>query len=59
MVKNHFFAVLVLLALRRLKVHSDLLDETGFEALSLVVCAKSPMHKKSVDTSLHPSTSSG
>ena len=53
------FAALALLALRRLRVHADLLDGTAFEALSLVVCAKGPMYKKGVDTSLQPSTSWG
>ena len=41
--KTNFFAMLALLALQRLRVHSDLLDGT---ALSLVVCAKGPMNKK-------------
>ena len=54
-----FFAALALLALRRLRVQSDLLDGTAFEALPLVVCTKDPIYKKGVDTSLHPSTSWG
>ena len=54
---SYFFAALALSAVRRLRVHSDLLDGTAFEALSLVVCAKGLMYEKSVDTSLYPSTS--
>ena len=49
MVRNYFFAVLALSTPQRLRVHSDLLEETAFEALSLV-CAKGPMCKKSIDT---------
>ena len=56
MAKNYFFAALVMSALQRLRVQSDLLDRTAFEALQLVVCTKGPMYKKVVDTSLHPST---
>ena len=47
MAKNYFFAALVMSALRRLKVQSDLLDRIAFEALLLVVCTKGPMYKKS------------
>ena len=54
--ENYFFAVLVMSALQRLRVQSDLLDRP---ALPLVVCTKGPMYKKVVDTSLHPSTSWG
>ena len=36
--KNYFFAALALSALQRLRVQSDLLDRTAFEALPLVVC---------------------
>ena len=43
----------------RLRVHSDLLDGTAFEALPLVVCTKGPIYKKGVETSLYPSTSWG
>ena len=43
-----------------LRVQSDILDRTVFEALpALVVCTKGPMYKKLVDTSHHPSTSWG
>ena len=59
MAKNYFFAVLAMTALRRLRVHSDLLDGIAFEALPLVVCTKGLMYKRVVDTSLHPSTSWG
>ena len=59
MTKNYFFAALVMSALRRLNVQSDLLDRIAFEALPLVVCTKGPMYKKVEDTSLHPSTSWG
>ena len=48
MAKNYFFAALALSALRRLRVQSDLLDGTAFEALPLVVCTKVPMYKKSI-----------
>ena len=37
---------LALLALRRLRVQSDLLDGTAFETLLLVVGTKGPMYKK-------------
>ena len=57
MVKKLLFAALAMSALRQLRVQSDLLDRTAFEALSLVVCTKGPMYKKLVHTSLHPSTS--
>ena len=57
--KNYFFAALAMSALRRLRVQSDLLDRTAFEALPLVVCTKGSMYKELVDTSLHPSTSWG
>ena len=57
--KNYFFAALALSALRRLRVQSDLLDRTAFEALPLLACTKGPIYKKSVDTSLHPSASWG
>ena len=57
--KTTFFAALALSALRRPRVQSDLLDGTAFKALPLVVCTKGPINKKSVDTSLHPSTSWG
>ena len=57
--KYYFFAALALSAVRRLRVHSDILDGTAFEALPLVVCAKGPMYEKCIDTSLHPSTSWG
>ena len=40
MAKNYFFAALVMLALQRLRVQSDLLDRPAFEALPLVVCTK-------------------
>ena len=48
------FAALALLALRRLRVQSDLLDRTAFEALPLVVCTKGPIYQKLVNTSLLP-----
>ena len=41
--KTTFFAAL---ALRRLRVQSDLLDRTAFEALPLVLCTKGPIYKK-------------
>ena len=51
---EHERAAPALSALRRLRIHADLLDGTAFEALSLLVCAKGPMYKKSVATSVHP-----
>ena len=45
MAKNYFFAALVMLALQRLRVQSDLLDRIAFEALPLVVCTKGLMYK--------------
>ena len=58
MAKNYCFGVLALSALRRLRVQSDLLDGTAFEALLLVV--GSDLQKMTcVDTSLHSSTSWG
>ena len=57
--KNYFFAALALSALRRLRVQSDFLDGTAFEALPLVVCTKGPMYKKCVDALLHSSASRG
>ena len=51
----HFFAALALSALRRLRVQSDLLVGTAFEALSLVVCTKGPMYKNSVGRHFAPS----
>ena len=58
MAKNYYFAALALLALRQLRVQSDLLDKTAFKVL-LVVCTKGLVYNKLVDTSLHPSTSWG
>ena len=57
--ENYWFAALAMSALRRLRVQSDLLDRTAFEALPLVLCTKRLIYKKVVDTSLHPSTSWG
>ena len=57
--KNYFFAAMALSALRRLRVQSDLLDGTAFEALLMVVFTKGPMFKNSVDTLLNPTTSWG
>ena len=54
-----FFSALALLALQQLRVQSDLLDGTAFEALPLVACTKGLMYKKSVGALLHPSTSWG
>ena len=57
MARNYLFAALALSALRRLRVHADLLDGTAFKAFPLVVCSKGPMYvQKSVDISLHPSS---
>ena len=58
MAKILFFAVLAMLALRRLS-QSDLLDGTAFKALQLVVCTKGLIDKKGVDSSLCPTTSWG
>ena len=44
--KNYFFASLALSALRILRIHSDLLDGTAFEALPLVVCTKGSIYEK-------------
>ena len=50
--KNYLFATLALLAIRRLRVQSDLLNGAAFEVLLLVVCTKGPIYKKSVDRSI-------
>ena len=42
-VTANFFAVLALSALRQLRDQSDLLDETAFKALPLVVSTKRPI----------------
>ena len=44
MAKNYFLAALAMSALRRLRVQSDLLDRTAFEALPLVLCTKGPIY---------------
>ena len=44
--KNYFFAALVRSALRRVRVKSDLLDETAIEASVVVACTKGSFHKK-------------
>ena len=44
--KNYFFAALARSALRRVRVQSDLLDETAIEASVVVACTKGSFHKK-------------
>ena len=44
--KNCFFAALARSALRRVRVQSDLLDETAIEASVVVACTKGSFHKK-------------
>ena len=44
--KNYFFAALARSALRRVRVKSDLLDETAIEASVVVACTKCSFHKK-------------
>ena len=44
--KNYFFAALARSALRRVRVKSDLLDETAIEASVVVACTKGSFHKK-------------
>ena len=44
--KNYFFAVLARSALRRVRVQSDLLDGTAFQASTLVACTEGPSHKE-------------
>ena len=44
--KNYFFAVLARSALRRVRVKSDLLDETAIEASVVVACTNGSFHKK-------------
>ena len=46
MAKNYFFAALARSALRRVRVKSDLLDETAIEASVVVACTKGSFHKK-------------
>ena len=44
--KNYFFAALARSALRRVRVQSDLLDETAIEASVVVAYTKGSFHKK-------------
>ena len=44
--KNYFFAALARSALRRVRVQSDLLDGTAFQASTLVACTEGPPHKE-------------
>ena len=44
--KNYFFAALARSALRRVRVQSDLLDGTAFQASTLVACTEGPSHKE-------------
>ena len=44
--KNDFFAALAWSALRRVRVQSDLLDGTAFQASTLVACTEGPPHKE-------------
>ena len=44
--RNYFFAVLARSALRRVRVQSDLLDGTAFQASTLVACTEGPPHKE-------------
>ena len=44
--KTIFFAALARSALRRVRVKSDLLDETAIEASVVVACTKGSFHKK-------------
>ena len=44
--KNYFFAALARSALRRVRVQSDLLDETAIEVSVVVACTKGSFHKK-------------
>ena len=44
--KNYSFAGLARSALRRVRVKSDLLDETAIEASVVVACTKGSFHKK-------------
>ena len=44
--KKDFFAALARSALRRVRVQSDLLDGTAFQASTLVACTEGPPHKE-------------